>query len=73
MMLRNLALTAAGAALVAAPVAAQAAPVRAATPVARESENMAGGSLLIAMLLFTAATAFFAFVLFDGDDEPASP
>jgi len=73
MKLRNLVFTAAGAALVAAPVAAQAAPVRAATPVAGESERLAGGGVLVPLLVFAAVSAFFALVLFDGDDEPVSP
>lgn len=72
MKLRNLVFTAAGAALVAAPVAAQAVPVRAATPVAGE-ENLAGGGVLIPLLVFAAVSALFAFVLFDSDDEPVSP
>lgn len=73
MTLRKLVSIAAGAALVAAPVAAQAAPVRVASPVAGDSENLAGGSLLIPALVFAAVTAFLALVLFDDGDEPVSP
>lgn len=61
--------------VVAAPVAAQATPVRAPSQVS-ESEELAGGSIILYLALAAAAAALLYFVVLDDDDAddlPASP
>lgn len=74
-MLRTMMFTAAAAALAAAPIAAQAATARTATPVAGESEDIAGtaGHALIPIAIAIVLAAILAFVIFDDDDLPESP
>ncbi|HLV06296.1 MAG TPA: hypothetical protein VKY80_01335 [Croceibacterium sp.] len=72
-MIKKLMMSAAAATLVAAPIAAQAAPVRAPAPTS-DSEELAGGLLLPALIALAVAVGIYL-IVDDGDDDdlPVSP
>jgi hypothetical protein len=73
-MFHKLALTLSAASLAVAPVAAQAAPARVGTPVAGESEELAGGFFLPAVIAIGFIIAIWLAIDSEKDiDVPFSP